>query len=131
SPERRRLVEHLLKEARDAAPARPSPPADDTSLRLEYGKTTDEAKQNFRRFYNEVSKQLDASQFGPFSYFLNYGYVPDGGQELAAVPLPEKYFNKNSVKLVLEVVGDCPIDRQRVLDVGCGRGGTVYTLHQF
>jgi phthiocerol/phenolphthiocerol synthesis type-I polyketide synthase E len=145
SPERRRLVEQLLKDARDgvavlsAAPAAndwaaastPAPEPDADALRLEYGKTTDEAKQNFRRFYNEVSQQLDSSQFGSFSYFLNYGYVPDGSREYAAVQLPETYFNKNSVKLVLEVVGDCPIDGQRLLDVGCGRGGTVFTLQQF
>jgi phthiocerol/phenolphthiocerol synthesis type-I polyketide synthase E len=145
SPERRRLIEQLLKDARGAvAVLSPPPPVNDwagdcaparqpdaNALRLEYGRTTDEAKQNFRRFYNEVSQQLDASQFGSFSYFLNYGYVPDESREYAAVQLPEKYFNKNSVKLVLEVVGDCPIDGQRVLDVGCGRGGTVFTLQQF
>ena len=145
SPERRRLVEQLLKDARGSVSILPSvPPAnhwtgssapasqpDADALRLEYGKTTDEAKRNFRRFYNEVSQQLDASQFGAFSYFLNYGYVPDGSREYAAVHLPEKSFNKNSVKLVLEVVGDCPIDGQRVLDVGCGRGSTVFTLQQF
>ena len=103
----------------------------DEGLKLEVGKSTDEVKQNFRRFYNEVSKQLDSSQFGPFSYFLNYGYVSNGELDSAAVALPEKYFNKNSVKLVLEMVGDCDVNGRRVLDVGCGRGGTVHTLKQF
>ena len=35
------------------------------------------------------------------------------------------------MKLVLEVIGDCPVDGKRVLDVGCGRGGTIYTLKTF
>jgi SAM-dependent methyltransferase len=133
SPDRRRLVEQLLKAKAESAPAAPSAPKEsDSQLRLEYAKTTDEAKQNFRRFYNEVSQQLDSSQFGPFAYFLNYGYVPVAdGTDGAVVQLPEKYFNKNSVRLVLETIADCPIHDRRVLDVGCGRGGTVFTLRQF
>lgn len=132
SPERRRLVEQLLKGRPDPPAPAPAPGQGESSLNLEYGKTTDEAKQNFRRFYNEVSKQLDASQFGPFAYFLNYGYVTSGdGLDEAVVELPENYFNKNSVRLVLETIGASQVNGQCVLDVGCGRGGTVFTLRQF
>jgi SAM-dependent methyltransferase len=148
SPERRRLVEQLRQAGGESLASVPpavsatggwssaatpavAPREDDGALRLEYGRVPDEVKENFRRFYNDVSRQLDASPFGPFSYFLNYGYVPDDGPEFAVVSLPEKYFNKNSVKLVLEVIGDCDVNGRRVLDVGCGRGGTVFTLQQF
>jgi phthiocerol/phenolphthiocerol synthesis type-I polyketide synthase E len=88
-------------------------------------------KADYKRFYDTVSSQLNASEFGRFSYFLNYGYVPDGSPEFATVDLPAQFINRNSVKLVLEVVGDCPVDGRRVLDVGCGRGGTIYTLKTF
>ncbi|HET7288356.1 MAG TPA: class I SAM-dependent methyltransferase, partial [Pyrinomonadaceae bacterium] len=69
--------------------------------------------------------------FGQFSFFLNYGYVVDGQQEFAAVELPEHFINKNSVKLVLELIQDSPVDGKRILDVGCGRGGTIYVLKTF
>ena len=88
-------------------------------------------KASYRQFYDAVSSQLNASVFGKHSFFLNYGYVPDGSPEYAVVGLPDHYINKNSVKLVLEVVGDCAVDGRRVLDVGCGRGGTLYTLKTF
>jgi SAM-dependent methyltransferase len=88
-------------------------------------------KEGWQRFYDAVTAQLNAGPFGKFSFFLNYGYVADGSPELSPVLLPEHYINRNSVKLVLEVIGDCPIGGRRVLDVGCGRGGTVHVLTTF
>ncbi len=88
-------------------------------------------KASYKQFYDSVSGQLNASDFGQFSYFLNYGYVSDGSGDCSVVDLPEHFINKNSVRLVLELVGDCPVDGARVLDVGCGRGGTIYTLKTF
>jgi phthiocerol/phenolphthiocerol synthesis type-I polyketide synthase E len=88
-------------------------------------------KARWKRFYDTVSTQLDGNVFGQFSYFLNYGYVPDGLPEFSAVSLPEQYINKNSVKLVLEVIQDCPVEGKRVLDVGCGRGGTIHVFKTF
>ena len=88
-------------------------------------------KASWKSFYDKVSAQLNGNVFGQFSFFLNYGYVPDGQQEFSAVSLPEHYINKNSVKLVLEVIQDCPVDGKRVLDVGCGRGGTIHVFQTF
>src|SRR5207248_3319359 len=78
-------------------------------------------------FYDAVAASLDATPAGPNAYFLNYGYL-DGEEDRAVVPLPERTFDRVSVKLVLELVGDCPIGGRRLLDVGCGRGGTIATL---
>ncbi|HEX8922859.1 MAG TPA: class I SAM-dependent methyltransferase, partial [Pyrinomonadaceae bacterium] len=66
-----------------------------------------------------------------FSFFLNYGYLPNGQPEFAVLEPPEHYINRNSVKLVLEVIQDCPVEGKRVLDVGCGRGGTVHVFKTF
>lgn len=100
-------------------------------LDTSYQNPPSEVKAGYKRFYDAVSTQLNGNVFGQFSYFLNYGYASDGQPEFAAVELPEHYINKNSVKLVLEVIGDCPVDGKRVLDVGCGRGGTVHVFKSF
>lgn len=90
-----------------------------------------EVKASYRRFYDAVNGQLDASVFGPFSFFLNYGYVPDLGPQRSAIQLPDHFVNKNSVRLMLEVIGDCDLRDRRILDVGCGRGGMVFVVKHF
>jgi phthiocerol/phenolphthiocerol synthesis type-I polyketide synthase E len=140
SPERQRLLELLKQKAPDAQrSAEPAAvpadagesPAEHAPLRLDYATSADETKENNRKFYNGVSTQLDATPLGSFSYFLNYGYVANESPQLAVVELPAQYINRNSVKLVLELVGDCDLSGKSVLDVGCGRGGTLYVIQQF
>lgn len=134
SPERRKLVELLKARAASTTPAARATaeePVRHEKLRLDYTTSSDQAKENYRQFYNGVSKQLDATVFGGFSYFLNYGYAADDSPQFSAVNLPEKYINRNSVKLVLETIGDCDLKGRRVLDVGCGRGGAIHVMHEF
>jgi ubiquinone/menaquinone biosynthesis C-methylase UbiE len=133
---RQQLIRLLQARARAREPARAAAATTtvaETALLLDEIGPRDhsELKPSWKQFYDAVSTQLNASVFGQFSYFLNYGYVADGSPECAVVDLPDHFINKNSVKLVLEVVGDCPVDGRRVLDVGCGRGGTLYTLKTF
>jgi phthiocerol/phenolphthiocerol synthesis type-I polyketide synthase E len=106
-------------------------PAAGPPLQLVDNPSSEEATENSRRFYNELSRQLDSTRFGSFSYFLNYGYVADESLSFSAIELPQKYINRNSVRLVLEVIGDCDLKHRRILDVGCGRGGTIHVMHQF
>jgi phthiocerol/phenolphthiocerol synthesis type-I polyketide synthase E len=88
-------------------------------------------KQQCRDFYNSVSRQLNATEFAEFAHFLNYGYAADGTPQFSRVILPKYFLNRNSVQLVLEMIGDCGIDGKVILDVGCGRGGTVSVLNKF
>jgi SAM-dependent methyltransferase len=133
SPKKRQILEQLL--ARRAAPPPTGVAAGQSHehLVLDASSPSEPSalKASYKRFYDGVSAQLAGNVFGQFSFFLNYGYVADGQPEYAAVALPEHYINKNSVKLVLELVGDVPVDSRRVLDVGCGRGGTAHVLVTF
>jgi phthiocerol/phenolphthiocerol synthesis type-I polyketide synthase E len=137
SPEKRAQLRKLL-ETRGYVGETPTPqPVQGSALEkpllLEASSSTDPStlKTSYKLFYDSVSSQLNTSVFGEFSFFLNYGYVPDGTGECAVVQLPGYFINKNSVKLVLELIGDCPVDGKRILDVGCGRGGTIYTFKTF
>ena len=85
-----------------------------------------------RGFYDAVNRQLSGSPVGDYAVFLNYGYVPNENAAQARVTLPRHTLNRNCIRLVLELVGDCPLSpASAVLDVGCGRGGTVGTLRQY
>ena len=88
-------------------------------------------KQQCRDFYNSVSRQLNATEFAEFAHFLNYGYAADGSAQYSRIVLPKYLLNRNCVQLILEMVGDCDIDGKVILDVGCGRGGTVSVLSRF
>jgi phthiocerol/phenolphthiocerol synthesis type-I polyketide synthase E len=146
-PARRQLFERLLK-AKDSGmsagrtpgadadhgaslPAAPKPEKPAGPLILDLGSSPAETKSGYRRFYNTVSEQLNATEFGDCSFFLNYGYVPDHHPQYSQVQLPSHCLNKNSIKLALELIGDCEIAGQDVLDVGCGRGGTASVMCSF
>ena len=83
------------------------------------------AKAGYRDFYNDVTKRLETSGVGAASFFLNYGYISKNGTDESCHEIPEQTFNRNSVRLAFELIGDTPLKGKRVLDVGCGRGGTV------
>jgi len=124
SIDRRKLLEQLLTE-RGRAPTAPASSGGALTA------IPDVDKGRIRLFYESVNRQLDRTTFGQFSFFLNYGYVADGSAEFAAYKLAEHALNRNSVKLVLEVLGDAPISGRDVLDVGCGRGGTAVVMRDF
>jgi phthiocerol/phenolphthiocerol synthesis type-I polyketide synthase E len=129
SPERRKVLEELLRSKTARKPVAVEQTA--APLSFENGSSANEVKANYRRFYNDVNRQLNSTVFGPFSFFLNYGYAANLNPQFSQVELPDHYLNKNSVRLVLETIGDCDLMDRRVLDVGCGRGGTVYVIQEF
>jgi SAM-dependent methyltransferase len=127
SPERRRLLDRLLARTEEPTPRLAHAEASNTHALA----ATTPHKEECTRFYDEINERLDASVFGPFSLFLNFGYVPDGSPTASVVELPEHCLNKNSLRLVVEVIGDCDLKGRRVLDIGCGRGGAVSAIEQF
>jgi phthiocerol/phenolphthiocerol synthesis type-I polyketide synthase E len=145
SEDRRRLLERLLNQngtsgggqgrgraAPGAIPPAMAPPAPLPGKQtFEQSSTLGEVKASYKRFYDAVNNQLDASVFGPFSFFLNYGYLPNQSPQYSRIQLPDHFVNKNSVRLVLELIGDCDLKDRRILDVGCGRGGTIFVIKHF
>lgn len=83
------------------------------------------AKQSYREFYDDVTRKLEQSGVAAASFFLNYGYRSRGSTDEAQVSVPDVVFNANSVRLAYEVIGATDLRGKRVLDVGCGRGGTA------
>jgi SAM-dependent methyltransferase len=67
---------------------------------------------------------------GAASFFLNYGYVSlgEGEADEARFEVPAEVFNRNSIRLAFELIGSTALNDRKVLDVGCGRGGTVALL---
>jgi phthiocerol/phenolphthiocerol synthesis type-I polyketide synthase E len=97
-------------------------------IKLE-GDTPDVAsKASYRDFYDDVTRRLERSGVGEASFFLNYGYLSVGKGDEARFQVSGDVFNPNSVRLVYELIGDTDLHDARVLDVGCGRGGTVALL---
>ena len=88
-------------------------------------------KSKRRKMYNNINQNLNETDAGEFSYFLNYGYVDTEVAGHSVIDLPPKYFDRNSHRLVLEVIGNCPLQGMDVLDVGCGRGGVASVLEKF
>jgi acyl transferase domain-containing protein/ubiquinone/menaquinone biosynthesis C-methylase UbiE len=109
----------------DEGPA-PAPPV--VQPELEGNAPEIAAKASYREFYNDVTRRLEQSGVGAASFFLNYGYVSVGDADEARFEVPPQVFNRNSVRLAFELIGSTQLDGRRVLDVGCGRGGTVALL---
>ncbi|MBB3114182.1 ubiquinone/menaquinone biosynthesis C-methylase UbiE/uncharacterized protein YbaR (Trm112 family) [Paenibacillus phyllosphaerae] len=81
--------------------------------------------------YTEIAKSLELTGVGRFATFLNFGYVANGNPQYAAITLDDYCLNRNSVKLLLEVVGDNVLRGLDIIDIGCGRGGNVSAMMNY
>ncbi|MFV8603719.1 thioesterase domain-containing protein [Ralstonia pseudosolanacearum] len=79
-----------------------------------------------RSAYAGLADVLERAGLAEHALYLNWGYQPvDGQPDWAARELPPGELGRMQARLVLEVLGDTPLDGRRVLDVGCGRGGAL------
>lgn len=134
SPERRRLLEKLKGRKQPSVLTEDNPAIkerESTKLCLDAPVSLSDTKRLSREFYNNVSRQLDSTPFGEHAMFLNYGYASTEEREYSPIELPKRYLNRNSVKLILELIGTVDLNGHEVLDVGCGRGGTSYVINRY
>jgi SAM-dependent methyltransferase/uncharacterized protein YbaR (Trm112 family) len=66
--------------------------------------------------------------YDKFATFLNLGYVADDSPQFAVRGPARPLFNRNSAKLLFEVLGATELDRRSVVELGCGRGGNLATI---
>lgn len=92
---------------------------------------SNEIKKDLRTFYDSITQQLNSTAFANYARFLNYGYLPNDNPQHAVIDLPKYALNRNHIKLILETIGICDLTNRRVLDVGCGRGGTVSVIADY
>jgi len=128
-PEKRKLLQKMMAPQQEPHPASAAE-FEPEALQSFYSQPA-RTKQGTQSFYDAINDQLDQSIFGAYSAFLNYGYVADSSPQFSPVELPPHILNRTSVKLVLELIGDCDLAAKRILDVGCGRGGTLAVVQQF
>jgi acyl transferase domain-containing protein/SAM-dependent methyltransferase len=124
------LVDHagLSGGVEDPAPLTENTHDVPAATALEGDAPTAAAKASYRDFYNDVTRRLEQTGVGEASFFLNYGYISLGDGDQARFDVPDGTFNPSSVRLAFELLGDTDLGGLQVLDVGCGRGGTVALL---
>jgi SAM-dependent methyltransferase len=88
-------------------------------------------KRQVQEFYDKINDSLSGSIYAADATFFNFGYLPDERPRSARIQLPPQWPNRNRIDLVLELIGGCDLDDCDILDVGCGRGGTILTIDRF
>lgn len=83
-----------------------------------------------RSFYKSVNEGLNQTEAGEDAFFLNLGYIQDQSPSFAATELPTRTFDRESHRLILEVIGETDINEKGIVEVGCGRGGASYVLRK-
>ncbi len=131
------IAHHLSPRIEPLAVQAPAAPVAEPEIRRHQFEFTaqadiDEKKQLMRETYNAVSRQLNTTEFGDLAIYLTFGYRETDAPTYSPIALPDPMLNRNCIKLVLELIGDLPLSEDdRVLDVGCGRGGTLAAIHRF
>jgi ubiquinone/menaquinone biosynthesis C-methylase UbiE len=77
-----------------------------------------------RNHYSAIAESLDDPRF----IFMNFGYASQGADGESGKPYDQVW--RYSINLLRYVTEDVELDGKRILDVGCGRGGSCFYLDQ-
>lgn len=78
-------------------------------------------------FYDAFNQLVNSTSYSEGALFLNFGYR---GERRSPVELAAGCPGRDSQQLVLELIETEPVRDREVLDVGCGRGGTLAVLRE-
>lgn len=135
APDKRRLLEIMARQRAPAPDPAAAPSPEREAIQADQFAFETGAPPDLRqvgRFYDAINGQLDATAYSEHTIFLNYGYVPNSNPQYAQARLPDVTLNRNTTRLVLEVIGDTAVrPEHHVMDVGCGRGGTLSVFNRF
>jgi len=81
--------------------------------------------------YDLINESINKSKYKDFALFFNLGYLPDNNISQSKFELQNPIFNRNSIRLVLEIIGDTDLNNKNILDIGCGRGGTIQVINSY
>lgn len=89
------------------------------------------AKDKVKQGYTMVDESLKASGLASMAEFLNLGYAVNENKQYAVFEPDQFSLNRNSLKLLLEVIGRCDLNNKKVIEIGCGRGGNIAAVNEF
>lgn len=85
-------------------------------------------KSKIQSMYKEISERRRKNNNS--SLFLNYGYLSED-EDIFDSLMESNYVDKNSINLLVKVIGNCIIKDKKVIEVGCGHGGNLQILRDF
>lgn len=95
-------------------------PTDDRSLKSSQAKN-----------FDDLNDVVAGSPFDRHMRFFNFGYRPLGDEQPVGPALGPAFPNADSAQLLFQLVHDFDVRSQRVLEVGCGRGGNLWLLRRY
>lgn len=81
--------------------------------------------------FDALNEQVAGNAFDKHVRFFNFGYVAVDDEPLAGPTLGPNFPNRESAQLLFEVVGDVDLTGKRVAEIGCGRGGNLWTTSRY
>lgn len=88
-------------------------------------------KREVASLYTELDARLRSTASARHTRFMNFGYRALDGETPFSIELPPMLPNRDSASLLLAVIEGADLNGQEVVEVGCGRGGNLWTISRF
>lgn len=85
-------------------------------------------KQATAELYRQLDERLAATNTARRVHYMNFGYRCAEGESSRAPQVGLMYPNRDSLEMLYQVLGESPLPTDRVVEIGCGRGGNLLAL---